>query len=30
MDSEIKVVYENASISVDTKIGRIISRKDVN
>ena len=30
MDSEIKVVYDNASISVGTKIGRIISRKDVN
>jgi hypothetical protein len=28
MDSKIKVVYENTSISVDTKIGRIISRRD--
>lgn len=30
MDSEIKVVYDNASISVGMKIGRIISRRDAD
>lgn len=30
MDSEIKVVYENTSISVGTKIGRIITRRDAD